>query len=342
MSSDGSTCTVLCTGARSGYLASFIIREAASDAHIRLVGTTRSPVTASPSLVTLRYDTADEISAAAATLLHLRPATLIHAAALSSPASCERDEGAAAAANCPAGLIDAIERAEAAAAAEASSHPWTVRLVYVSTDQVYPGDVSDNAEVAALPPPVNAYGRSKLAFEALLAERRGRPAGGGPPRAAVLRASNMIGPPSPATGEGRFLQWLDGVLACAVGGKARQVGLYGDEVRSFVYVVDVARWALAMASVEHLPDCGDGEVSVYNAGGAEALSRVEFGRRVCAVRGIDPEKVIREEKRADVIGGAYPSPLDIGMDIAKIVRDFGDTVRVTPMEVALKDSLGII
>ena len=50
---------------------------------------------------------------------------------------------------------------------------------------------------------VNAYGRSKVAFEELLEKRW-------PTHHVILRSSNIVGPPSPLTGATKFLQFLEG------------------------------------------------------------------------------------------------------------------------------------
>lgn len=249
--------------------------------------------------------------------------------------------------------------------AEGADRRGSIRIIYLSTDQVYPGDRtvcraggkgsrSTHADVdpSRLPIPINAYGRSKLAFENLLAERRGRTCYDDVKInglcTVILRASNMIGPRSSTTGQGKFIQWLDSALSASLAKtfeedkQSSSVRLFVDEIRSFVYVRDVARFVLAAAVAEKLPDDGKSEVAVYNLGGLEALSRADLGHRVCEVRGILKDvasQIISLEKRADVVGGAYPSPLDIGMDSSKILQDFGNTMKITTLEDALKESL---
>ena len=354
--------TILCTGGATGYLASFIseaINEYNKDRiKIQYWPTSRNlhqvlkpndPNTP----ITFRFQNSEEVSKASKTLLELKPDVIIHAAALTSLGKCELNADVAMESNCPHGLLDAIELAE-----KDSGSSWRLgRFIYISTDQVYQGDPDaigrvsvpslpssfistligkENEEQTLWPaippdnllPPVNIYGRSKLAFESLLMKRRQQ----SPGDSVVLRASNMIGPVSPTTGDGRFLQWLESALSIAP--DAEKISLFVDEYRNFVYVRDVARAILgiSLSSAERLKP-------VYNLGGNINLSRHEFGRVVCSVKGFPFEKCnILEKKRADIVGAAYESPLDIGMDSYALERDLMDFA-FTPMDVALKESL---
>ena len=98
------------------------------------------------------------------------PDLVIHAAALTNVDTCERDPEAARRAN-----------GDATANIAAALKP-SARLVYLSTDQVYPDTVGPHVEDDAAP--VNVYGRSKLAGEEYALSR---------PNSLALR-TNLFGP----------------------------------------------------------------------------------------------------------------------------------------------------
>ena len=84
-------------------------------------------------------------------LLGTKPDIVVHAAALTDVEGCERDEEAAEVAN------------HRTTANIASSLPADTRLIYISTDQVYPNTTGVHCEGTEAPE--NVYGRSKLAGE---------------------------------------------------------------------------------------------------------------------------------------------------------------------------------
>eukprot|EP00754_Rhynchopus_humris_P045748 Rhum_TRINITY_DN5239_c0_g1::Rhum_TRINITY_DN5239_c0_g1_i1::g.16912::m.16912 len=191
-------------------------------------------------------------------LAEVRPDVVVHCAALSSPADCERlGLEAALRANAPAHLADAL--------------PADALLVHFSTDQVYGGGggsdgVAPYGEVSpSALRPLNVYGQSKAAFEVGLAEAA---SGGGKDRcrSVALRCSNVFGPL--VAGKGKFLQWLHGEVvrrrdaAAAAAGGAPQpppqpVALFEDERRSFVYLGDVAAAVAGLCGV-HAAAVGGG------------------------------------------------------------------------------------
>ena len=133
----------------------------------------------------------------AALTLAAAPAFIVNLAAVSQPRRCEANPAAAASVNAPTVMsswqasLDEAHRARL--------------LVHVSTDQVYGDSKPPPALYVEADPaePVNAYGRSKLAAERLLAE--GRAFAGD---WVALRSSVIFGPEPPAApvNRGLFLQ----------------------------------------------------------------------------------------------------------------------------------------
>ncbi|RDI96094.1 SDR family NAD(P)-dependent oxidoreductase [Meiothermus sp. QL-1] len=139
------------------------------------------------------------------------------------------------------------------------------RLLHLSTDQVFDGKKPPYAETAP-PNPLTPYGQAKLE-----AERR---VGAILPEATIVRTSLIWGlDPLDPTSQ-MVLELADG---------RRFGGLFHDEVRSFVFVDDLARalWELAERPCSGL----------LHLGGAEALSRLEFGRRIAPLFGRDPARL---------------------------------------------------
>ena len=173
--------------------------------------------------------------------------------------------------------------------------------------------------------PVNAYGRSKLRAEALLAAGR-------PGRAVALRSSIILGPPPPApVPRALFLQFIEGALRSGA-----PTSFFEDEFRNPVAVADIvatirallARWASGG---------GPPPRAVYNMGGRERLSRVGMAAAVAAHLGLPTAGVIVPVPAASV-ARPVASPADISMHSGALEADLG--VRLRGMSEALADVYG--
>lgn len=158
------------------------------------------------------------------------------------------------------------------------------RLIHLSTDQVFDGEHSPYAE-SALPHPITPYGHAKLraeqAVQAIL------------PQATIVRTSLIWGlKPVDATSQ-MVLEIADG---------KRAGGLFVDEYRSFVFVEDLTRalWELVLLS----------HPGVLHLGGAEVLSRLEFGRLIASLHGRDPAR-LPAQSRSDF---PEPRPANCALD----------------------------
>jgi len=128
----------------------------------------------------------------------------------------------------------------------------------------------------------NAYGRTKALMEEGLRAN-------GTLRSIILRSSNILGPPAPYTGKGKFLQWLTGALEekhRMEVSSDRGVTLWSDEFRNFIWVDDIVK---IVASIVEQAKAGTGDIlptegnltRIFNMGGPEALSRVDVGNKLC-------------------------------------------------------------
>jgi dTDP-4-dehydrorhamnose reductase len=151
---------------------------------------------------------------------------------------------------------------DGAAAVARATYAAGVRLVHVSSDVVFTGDLGRPLREDDPPAPVNAYGESKAAAEEAVA--------GAHPGAVIVRTSLIYGGTRPSTYE---LRALDPAQT-----------FYADELRCPILARDLA---LAIVELAALPDLR----GPLHVAGAEAVSRLEFARLLAAARGRDAGSV---------------------------------------------------
>ena len=296
---------VLVTGA-TGYLGQFVVHALHAAGH-NVHWTHRGDAAAAPVVAAgpaadaarlpgTAHAHADTAAGLRACIEAVPFDAVVNAAAMSQPAACERDPAAAAAANVPTLLLDALAASPHRASADAAL------FIHVSTDQVYSGTRAHSVETDAVAdfalPPVNAYAATKRAGELEVALRR-------PHAHCILRPSIICGPQSSPTPVSRtlFIQWLDAALAAEDG-----CALFVDEWRCPVFVLDLVALIAALVAARAAPP----PHRVLNVGGPERLSRAEMGAAVAAARG-HPAARVRGVSVASPAGAAraVPSPQDI-------------------------------
>jgi len=179
-------------------------------------------------------------------VLTRRPAVIVNAAALASPAACEADPGLARRLNVelPAALAESDDR-----------------LIHLSTDQVFDGSRGNYAETDD-PKPTAVYGESKLAGEREVLGRSGN--------SVVLRVNLVCG-----RSAGRRPSSVDSMIAAATA--EEEIRLFADEYRSPVAISDVVRAVLVLIASEYR--------GILHLGGPR-LSRLELGRPILAKHGL--------------------------------------------------------
>lgn len=209
----------------------------------------------------------------------LRPAAVVHAAAMAQPDACQRDPEASRRINVEAALTLAGLAADAG-----------VPFVFTSTDLVFDGEHPPYCE-ADPAAPVSVYGVQKAAAERAIRARH--------PGALICRLPLMFGDPGPAAAS--FLQgWLAAIET------GRDLSLFTDEVRTPVSGRTAARAILGFV--------GKGE-GVLHLGGRSRLSRYDFGMLLAEILGV-PAARIRPTRRGDVPTPA-PRPRDVSLDSGK-------------------------
>jgi len=227
----------------------------------------------------------------------LRPAAIVHTAALTSTGICERDPEAAERANVSAtrNLVEAAR--EIAGALDTASKNRPPYLIFTSTDLVFDGEAAPYREDSPTSP-VMRYGQTKVAAEKIVLDYEG-------PRT-VLRPAILYGLPAP--GRPSFLEWIAGPLR-----RGEKVTLFTDEWRTPVRIEDVVE---VIARLLATPCNG-----MLHCGGADRLSRLEMGEIVARRWNLDAG-LLRAARRSDVALDC-PRPRDVSLDSSLLARVLG-------------------
>ena len=304
----GATKNILITGA-SGYLGQHLISALCScaDSNYKIcaaygtlstfeddvVGSNQ--ISSSDSSVTLlkNLDLTSKDAMVNAAKLHGPFDVVIHLAAISSPGVCEKDPDQAKAVNVPSAIVDVF-------------HPTDTDVIFLSTDQVYDGQNAPYVETDEATP-VNLYGQTKLDFEKLLLDKC-------PTNGIALRSSLIIGAETPfQCRKQTFLQFVHDRLQ-----KQEETSFFTDEFRNVVYVGDICR------VIQHFVDNGIGgsTAGVYNMGGADRVSRLDFAEAVAKHCGLDTS-CAKGVARSSLPPGPVASPPDISMNSSNLEKATG-------------------
>lgn len=244
-----------------------------------------APLAARPEVPTVSLDLLDPSSVDRA-LEEARADAVVHAAALADANVCEEQPALAQRLN-----VDA-----SGALARASARRG-LRLVALSTDQVFPGDKAWLREEDAVRP-LMTYGRTKLEGE----EEVLRQCAG----SAVLRVALVCG-----RGHGARPTASESVAWSLRRGQ--RLRLFTDQYRT---PVDGEAVADAIATL--LRGTGSGR---YHLGGPERVSRHELGLRTARAFGLDASAIEPVTQATFSVGA--PRPADASMDSERARRELG-------------------
>lgn len=258
-----------------------------------VAGVRQAPAPA--GLTTARLDL-DDHDALGRTLDALRPAAVVHSAALSEPDRCERQPDLAWRVN-----------VEATRALASACRARGLGFVALSTDMVFDGRQGARGEDAP-PAPIQVYGRTKLAAEsAALAAH---------PGAAVVRVCLVggrgHGPRGSAT---EAVAW-----ALRRGARPR---LFVDQRRTPADAVSLADLLVRLLQ--------RGGAGIYHCGGPETVTRHELGLRVARVLGLDAGLI--DACRSDEVPQSAERPRDVSLRCERARRELGWTPR--PLDEAI-------
>jgi dTDP-4-dehydrorhamnose reductase len=243
--------SVLITGA-SGLLGANLVLAAADTGQVVIAVSHRHRVRLEDGETTLAD--LSEPGVADELIGRVRPSVVIHTAAATDVDACERDPSLAFRMN------EGMASAVAAAAAEAGA-----RLIHISTDAVF-GTHGEHGE-EDMPEPLNVYGATKLAGEmAVLAAH---------PAALVVRTT-IYG--WNALSKSSLAEWFLKRLR-----RGERTGGFSDAWMSPILVNDLADALLELSEGK--------QHGVLHVAGAECVSKADFGRRIAAVFGLDPDLI---------------------------------------------------
>lgn len=181
-------------------------------------------------------------------LAELKPTLIFHTAAFTKVNECERNPGLAFAVNAR-GTGNVIEVAR----------NLDARVVYFSTDYVFPGRLVGEYGEDAPPQPLNVYGQSKLMGEQIVAEYEG---------SVIIRTAEVFA----ATGRNFPLAIL------AKYGEGQKVPVVNDEYATPTYAPHFASAVIELIAVA--------EHRLYHLRGPEELTYYEFAQRIFAAAGL--------------------------------------------------------
>jgi dTDP-4-dehydrorhamnose reductase/regulation of enolase protein 1 (concanavalin A-like superfamily) len=218
----------------------------------------------------------------------------IHAAAMASPKVCQENPSLAMAVNNPTIFFQALQQ-----------HNPSLRLVALSTDQVYEGTDPPYRETSPTAP-VNVYGATKRAMEDACQQYFTQ-------SVIVLRSSILLGPLAPfVPAHDTFLHFVQNRPP------PQQTTYWTDERRNVLAVQD------AVQIIMHLSCRKTKPVGVYNMGGPHSYSRMEMAQAVFTHHGYDPSESLQPALKAlyQPQPKEVPSPLDISMESAQLMQIF--------------------
>ncbi len=262
----------------SGLLGANLALEAADACEVVAVSH-RQPLAA--NFATVQADLTSPNTASRLIETH-HPDWVVNCAALTDVDHCEAEPVLARTLNVEA------PRQLALAAARAGAH-----MVHISTDAVFDGARGGYREDDPARP-INAYGRTKLEGEHAVL--------GANPQALVVRTNFYGWSPS---GTRSLAEWFLGRLEAG-----ETCGGFTDVEVSLLLVNDLAQLLLLMLR--------RGLSGVYHIGGADCLSKYEFGRRLAAVFALDPDLV--QPITADEIGLRAPRPKRLCLQSQKLAE----------------------
>lgn len=214
-------------------------------------------------------------------LSDFQPDIIVHAAANSSLDDCEKNPGAAQAAN-----------VEATANLVSAAGHIGARFVHISTDMVFDGQGTMYRESDATNP-LSVYARTKLQAEQVVLRYE---------NSVVVRSALIYG--RQKFGGSSFSMWIENNVRLG-----RRVSLYKDQFRSPILVDNLAELLLEL--------CASDVTGIYHAGG-NRIDRFTFGRQLCDILGYDAA-LLQSCSMADQKHAA-PRPRDVSLNSEKIQR----------------------
>lgn len=264
--------TFLITGA-TGLLGPYLVKSFSE--HGRVVTTARRAGDAPCDLT--------DAAAVSALVREVNPDHVIHAAAMTNVDLCETKPADADAANRLAtqNLADAMLDGS--------------RLLYISTDQVYP-DVA-GPHVEGTERPINEYGRSKLAGELAALSRPG----------SLIARTNLFGP-SITPGRASLSDFVVSALR-----EGREITVFSDVRFSPLHLVTLSALLAELTRA--------GVTGTFNVGSRDGMSKADFAFAIAKHLGLSTERT--RVGRSTEMPARAPRTADLRLDVLKVEQAVG-------------------
>lgn len=285
---------LLVTGA-GGFLGWHVSRLAAQ--HHRVFGTFLNSESKLPSVTPIRIDLTD-FHRLDAVFSEIRPQGVIHTAAASKPESCEKNPGE----------TDVINTAVPAHLAGLCGRAG-IDYLFTSSDLVFDGRRAPYAEGDATGP-INRYGRQKEAAERAVLDRCRH--------ALVCRIPLMFGW-SGSENRAFDSQMIESIRS------GEPLHLFKDEFRTPADAHSVAEGLLHLLGRES---------GCLHLGGRERISRLDLGRRIARVMGVNKPPLVGVLQND--IPMAAGRPADVSLNSEKA---FASGYNPRPLDAAIRETL---
>ncbi|MDH5543568.1 MAG: SDR family oxidoreductase [Nitrospinota bacterium] len=213
-----------------------------------------------------------------------KPDAVIHAAAITSPETCNMDEK-----GCMKINLEGTRHLTEACGVNSA------RMIYLSTDLVFDGKGSLYTELDT-PNPLSIYAESKLKGEEVVSEIL--------VDHVIARTSIVFG--RGAFSENGFTHWLTSNLS-----KGKRLELYTDQYRSHFYIGDCAR---AIAELLRKDSRG-----LYHLSSGKRESRYEFALKVAKRLSLDD--TLLAPSKMEKHGDMAKRPKDCSLDNGKLLKE---------------------
>lgn len=287
----------------NGFVAGSVLTQAGEEWRVHAVSR-GEPLTRRGQLA---WHTCDPlVPSQMARLFHkVKPAAVIHTAAVADIDFCEAHPESARAVN-----VD-LTRTLTDLCADTGT-----KLVFCSTDTIFDGEHAPYDE-AAPPGPINCYAETKVAAEQIVA-RLGA-------QAVIARLSLVVGLPLLGAGN----SFLPRMLATFKDG--RTVAATEREVRTPVDVVTVGRALLELAAGDH--------AGIFHLAGRDRLNRYQIAQKIAARFGFSPQLIVSQPVAASP--GRAARPRDVSLNNAKVCAQLKTPMRTLDDALSLIQKMSI-
>jgi dTDP-4-dehydrorhamnose reductase len=263
----------------NGFVAGSVLAQAGEDWQVHAVSRREPPARSGPCT----WHTCDPLLPAQLEQLfrEVKPAAVIHTAALADVDICQANPELARAAN-----VD-LTRTLVDLCGDTGA-----RLVFCSTDTIFDGEHAPYREEDP-PGPVNVYAQAKVDAEQAVS-RLGA-------QGVIARLSLVVGLPVMGAGNSFVARMIASLKA------GQPVGATEREVRTPVDVITVGRALLELAA--------GGDAGIIHLAGHDRLSRYQIAQKVAARFGFSPELIVAQPVAA--WPGRAARPRDVSLHNAK-------------------------